>query len=239
MLTIDFHSHILPAIDDGSRDVKTSIEMLQMSSAQRIAVMAATPHFYAMHDRVEDFLQRRNEARESLQNCLAPGMPEILLGAEVAFFKGISRADKLAALTVENTKLLLLEMPFAPWTDEDIEEVRILAENRGFTVILAHVERYFSVRVNRKKMQELVRLPVTVQINAGSLLEWKSRGNVLRMFQDGQAHVLGSDCHGVSRRSPNLLAGREVLKKKLGQDVLDEIDQTGCRLLGYKEEKDV
>ena len=131
MLTIDFHSHILPAIDDGSRDVKTSIEMLQMSSAQRIAVMAATPHFYAMHDRVEDFLQRRNEARESLQNCLAPGMPEILLGAEVAFFKGISRADKLTALTVENTKLLLLEMPFAPWSDEDIEEVRILAEDPG------------------------------------------------------------------------------------------------------------
>ena len=80
-------------------------------------------------------------------------------------------------------------------------------------------------------MLELVRLPLIVQINAGSLLEWKSRGKVLRMFQDGQAHVLGSDCHGVSRRSPNLLAGREVLKKKLGQDVLDEIDQTGCRLL--------
>ena len=231
MLTIDFHSHILPAIDDGSRDVKTSIEMLQMSSAQRIAVMVATPHFYAMHDRVEDFLQRRNEARKSLQSCLTANMPEILLGAEVAFFKGISRADKLAALTVENTKLLLLEMPFAPWTDEDIEEVRILAENRGFTVMLAHVERYFSIRENRKKMQELLRLPVTVQINSGSLLDWKHRRKILRMFQDGQAHVLGSDCHGVSRRSPNLLAGREVLKKRLGQDILDDIDQTGYRLL--------
>ena len=231
MLIIDFHSHILPAIDDGSRDVKTSIEMLQMSSAQRIAVMIATPHFYPMHDRVEDFLQRRNEAHERLQSCLTADMPKIILGAEVAFFKGISRAEKLEAMTVENTKLLLLEMPFAPWSDEDIEEVRILAENRGFTVMLAHVERYFSIRENRKKMQELLRLPVIVQINSGSLLDWKKREKIVRMFQDGQAHVLGSDCHGVSRRSPNLLAGREVLKKRLGQDILDDIDQTGYRLL--------
>ena len=231
MLAIDFHSHILPAIDDGSRDVKTSIEMLQMSSAQRIAVMIATPHFYPMHDRVEDFLQRRNEAHERLQSCLTADMPKIILGAEVAFFKGISRADKLEAMTVENTKLLLLEMPFAPWSDEDIEEVRILAENRGFTVMLAHVERYFSIRENRKKMQELLRLPVIVQINSGSLLDWKKREKIVRMFQDGQAHVLGSDCHGVFRRSPNLLAGREVLKKRLGQDILDDIDQTGYRLL--------
>ncbi len=231
MLIIDFHSHILPAIDDGSRDVKTSIEMLQMSSAQRIAVMIATPHFYPMHDRVEDFLQRRNEAHERLQSCLTADMPKIILGAEVAFFKGISRAEKLEAMTVENTKLLLLEMPFAPWSDEDIEEVRILAENRGFTVMLAHVERYFSIRENRKKMQELLRLPVIVQINSGSLLDWKKREKIVRMFQDGQAHVLGSDCHGVFRRSPNLLAGREVLKKRLGQDILDDIDQTGYRLL--------
>lgn len=231
MLIIDFHSHILPAIDDGSRDVKTSIEMLQMPSAQRIAVMIATPHFYPMHDRVEDFLQRRNEAHERLQSCLTADMPKIILGAEVAFFKGISRAEKLEAMTVENTKLLLLEMPFAPWSDEDIEEVRILAENRGFTVMLAHVERYFSIRENRKKMQELLRLPVIVQINSGSLLDWKKREKIVRMFQDGQAHVLGSDCHGVFRRSPNLLAGREVLKKRLGQDILDDIDQTGYRLL--------
>ena len=231
MLAIDFHSHILPAIDDGSRDVKTSIEMLQMSSAQRIAVMIATPHFYPMHDRVEDFLQRRNEAHERLQSCLTADMPKIILGAEVAFFKGISRAEKLEAMTVENTKLLLLEMPFATWSDEDIEEVRILAENRGFTVMLAHVERYFSIRENRKKMQELLRLPVIVQINSGSLLDWKKREKIVRMFQDGQAHVLGSDCHGVFRRSPNLLAGREVLKKRLGQDILDDIDQTGYRLL--------
>ena len=202
-----------------------------MSSAQRIAVMIATPHFYPMHDRVEDFLQRRNEAHERLQSCLTADMPKIILGAEVAFFKGISRADKLEAMTVENTKLLLLEMPFATWSDEDIEEVRILAENRGFTVMLAHVERYFSIRENRKKMQELLRLPVIVQINSGSLLDWKKREKIVRMFQDGQAHVLGSDCHGVFRRSPNLLAGREVLKKRLGQDILDDIDQTGYRLL--------
>ena len=57
---------------------------------------------------------------------------------------------------------------------------------------------------------------------------------MIRMFQKRQAHILGSDCHGVHHRPPNLMEGRQRLEKKVGADILAEIDAYGCQLLGLR-----
>ncbi len=231
MPVIDFHSHILPGIDDGSRNIETTRGMLDLMKEQGVEWAVATPHFYASRDRMESFLARRKQAYETVCEGLPQEAPRILLGAEVAFFPGISRADKLGLLAVGDTGVLLLEMPFAPWENSYIEEVKYLSEKRKFTVLLAHLERYMNIPGNRKRIQELLELPVKVQINAQSLTEWKSRGRLVRMFRDGQAHFLGSDCHGLHRRPPNLPLGREALGQKLGLEFVDEMDEAGARLL--------
>jgi protein-tyrosine phosphatase len=158
-------------------------------------------------------------------------MPRLCLGAEVAFFEGISQAAQVDRLCLGDTDVLLLEMPFRPWRNRDVDEVEDLLNHRGFRVILAHLERYLPQRENRSLIQELLELPALVQINAESLLEWRGRGRVLRLFREGKAHLLGSDCHGVEFRSPNLGQGRAVLNKKLGPEVLAQIDRTGAGLL--------
>ena len=66
MCVIDFHSHILPGIDDGARNLETSLAMLDMAKAAGTDVMLATPHFYASRDRIDTFLQRRETARDAL-----------------------------------------------------------------------------------------------------------------------------------------------------------------------------
>lgn len=231
MAVIDFHSHILPSMDDGSKSVEMSMEMLKMAAAQGVDVMLATSHFYASSQRIEDFLTRRKSACERLMEVKKDFGPELRLGAEVAFFSGMSRADKLEALTVEGSRALLLEMPFAAWDRFDIREVKALMEERHFQVILAHLERYMSISQNKKWIQELLEMPVYVQINAESLLGWKNRRKILRMFMQGQAHFLGSDCHRNDRRRPNLSQGRDVLKKKLGDAFLEKMDEKGSRLL--------
>ena len=53
---IDFHSHILPGIDDGSADPEESLELLRRSARQGIRKMVATPHFYPRYDSPEKFL---------------------------------------------------------------------------------------------------------------------------------------------------------------------------------------
>ena len=231
MPVLDLHSHVLPGIDDGSPDVETSLEMLRLSAQQGVEAMVATPHFYAWRNRVERFLRRRQRAFEQLAPHLLPGLPDLYLGAEVAFFEGISEAEMLEELTLEGTDVLLLELPFRPWSGRDLDEVEALIECRGFQVVLAHLERYTMFSENRSLLLELMDMPLQVQINAESLLSWRGRGRLLKWFRNDQAHLLGSDCHGVEHRVPNLGQGREILRKKLGQDILDRIDRAGARLL--------
>lgn len=234
MAVIDFHSHILPGIDDGSKNVEMSIGMLHMAAEQNVDVMIATPHFYASRHRVEDFLKRRNHAYTRLKERLPEEAPDIKLGAEVAYFSGISRADRLDDLTIEGTNLILLEMPFMVWTDSVIREVEDLIKLREYQVILAHLERYTGASANRKWMEELFQLPLYVQINAESLLSWRTRRPLIKMFRNSQAHFLGSDCHRIDKRQPNLGEGRAVLEKKLGVGFLKKMDEKGSRLLQLK-----
>ena len=63
---IDFHSHILPGIDDGSKSVEMSIKMLRREAQQGISRVVATPHFYPQTDNPERFLRRRAEAERIL-----------------------------------------------------------------------------------------------------------------------------------------------------------------------------
>ena len=231
MAIIDMHCHILPGVDDGARDVETSLAMLEASRAQGVQYMVATPHFYATRDRVDTFLDRRREAWETLKSRMGADYPGIVLGAEVAFFRGISRAERLEALKIEGTDCLLLEMPFRPWSEDDVDEVSEILEKRGYTIILAHIERYLAMRGNSDYIGNLLELPVLAQINAESLLDWRQRGKLIKMVRNGQVHLLGSDCHGIHHRPPNLGEGREILRKKTGTEYLDRIDRRSEELL--------
>lgn len=231
MSIIDFHSHVLPGIDDGSKDVDMSLEMLRTASGQGVDVMIATPHFYASRRSVEQFLERRKNAYERLKEHLTDDFPKLMLGAEVAFFPGISKADKIGELTVEGTNLLLLEMPFSPWTDGEMQEVKDLVRTGRYHIMLAHLERYLAIPENRKKIEELQKLPVSVQINAESFLEWRKRRALIKMMDSSRCYFLGSDCHGLSHRAPNLGEGRAMAEKKLGAEFLRKTDEAGSSLL--------
>lgn len=233
MPIIDFHSHILPGIDDGSRNLETSTGMLSISKEQGVDAIAATPHFYAWRDRIDSFLARRNLAYlELMEECMGEDLPDIHVGAEVAFFEGISKAEDITRLTIDGNDVMLLEMPFRPWTTADLDEVAYMVDKRHLTLIMAHVERYMDFRSNRKYIAELIQMPVYIQINAESLLDRKLKGKLIKMFENGEADLLGSDCHGMHHRVPNLADGRRVLKEKLGTAFMEEMDQKGAGLLG-------
>ena len=80
---IDFHSHILPAIDDGSKNVEESIVLLDMLKDQGIKTVVATPHFDVQRETPAAFIERRQESYEMLRPHLKKDPPEIILGAEV------------------------------------------------------------------------------------------------------------------------------------------------------------
>lgn len=235
---IDLHCHILPYMDDGSPDVETSLAMLRRQAEQGIGAVCATSHYYAWQNDIETFCERRAAALQKLLDAWPEErLPRVIPAAEVAFFTGISACPDLGRLCIQGTKTLLLEMPFTEWNDFQVEEVSALVLDRGFQVVLVHPERFCGSRGNRDRLRELEELPVALQVNAKTLIRWRTRKLGLKLLQETQYPLLGSDCHNLTTRPPNLAEGRGVVARKLGEAFLMKMDQSAAGLIGPAAEK--
>ena len=219
---IDVHSHILPGMDDGSKSIEESISILKRMAEQNVETVIATSHFYADREMLEHYLARRERAYQKLTAAMeeaAVRLPEVILGAEVWYFDGISHSDSLRPLCTAGTDILLLEMPFSKWTERMIGEILSLKEESGFTVLLAHVERY--LRWQKKEIWErLSEQEILMQTNAEAFLERKTARKVFKMLKLGQVQLIGSDCHNLSSRPPNYSEAIEKIRKKLGEEAI-------------------
>ena len=239
---IDFHTHVLPNIDDGSRSMDMSLAMLAEEYAQGVTEVVATPHFYAQDMSMEDFLERRDSALAKVKKKTTVSdspYPTLRAGAEVYYFSGIGLADEVSMLTIEGTNTLLLEMPFSPWSSRVFENVEQLINRQNLTVVLAHVERYFGYQKNKSVWEKVFALPVIPQINSGSFIEKrrlfrrdKTYEFCIEFARKADRLIIGSDCHNLSDRAPNLKTGRAALEAALGSGVLALADKTVREVLG-------
>ncbi|WP_026490877.1 MULTISPECIES: CpsB/CapC family capsule biosynthesis tyrosine phosphatase [unclassified Butyrivibrio] len=234
---IDFHTHILPGIDDGSKDMNMTKKMIRMELEQGVDRIVFTPHFYADNDDLARFLSRRRESYEQLVESLSEDtdfeeidISEFKLGAEVLYFPGIGSSRCLTDLCVEDTRVLLLEMPFRKWTRDVYGEVRDIVEKQHLTVVLVHIERFRHYQKDLSVWNEVLELPVISQVNTECFLSWKSRRFAYKFIKEGHDILLGTDAHNVSSRPVNMAEGRTALKKKFGEGILTEIDQLSDKL---------
>ncbi len=221
---IDFHSHILPKMDDGSRSVEESLALLRMQAEQGVKKVIATPHFYANDEAVTEFLARRKASYEALAAEMTPDLPEVILGAEVRYYQGISRMENLKALCVENTNLLLLEMSVARWTDYTVREITDLSCRGDLSLILAHVERYLGLQSGRVRTQ-LEQSEILMQVNADFFTSFGSKGKALRMLGMHKVQLIGSDCHDLIHRPPQIGNAFDVIRKKFGSEFAEELTE--------------
>ena len=231
---VDFHSHILPGIDDGSSSLEQSISMLQMEAAQGIDRVIATPHFYAQHDKPEKFLRKRAEAEMLLREEMAKhtGLPELSIGCEVYYFNGISDSDILQELTIDKKRDILIEMPMPPWSERIYRDLENIWIKQDLIPVVAHVDRYIAPFHTFRIPERLEQLPVKVQANASFFLEKSTRRMTLRMLGKGRIHLLGSDCHDLSDRKPNLGDAVKVIQRKFGPDIIPYINSHEEEILG-------
>lgn len=198
----DFHTHILPGIDDGSKSVRESLSMLREEAGQGIEEVILTPHYYAGENSPAEFLKRRYSAWKKLEPFLSPELPKLRLGAEVQYFEGICTVEDIRHLRIVGTDLLLLEMPFTRWTNRMVEDVFELNDSLGIQIVLAHIERY--LRFQPKEVWQRLRDGgVWMQSNVSFFGGWKKRREAVGMLARGEIHLLGSDCHNMESRRPN------------------------------------
>lgn len=230
----DFHTHILPGMDDGSKSVHESIAMLREEAGQGVGEVFLTPHYYAEENSPVEFLKRRYGAWKKLEMFLSPELPKLRLGAEVQYFEGICSVEDIRHLRIVGTDLLLLEMPFTRWTSRVVEDVFELNDRCDIQIVLAHIERY--LRFQPKEVWQRLRDGgVWMQSNVSFFAGWKTRREAMDMFARGEIHLLGSDCHNMASRRPNwnLLPERtkELYEKSPLQAVLRQFDTDGIHLV--------
>lgn len=199
---IDFHTHILPHLDDGSRSVSESVNMLQEEARQGVKTVILTPHFYAEENSPVEFLKRRYKSWQKLEPYLSPELPNVRLGAEVQYFEGICNVEDVHHLRIIGTNLLLVEMPFNHWTNRMVEDILDLNERQDTQIVLAHIERYIDMQ-NQNVWQQLLAGGVLMQSNVSFFGNWKTRHQAMSMLKRGEIHLLGSDCHNMQTRRPN------------------------------------
>lgn len=230
---IDFHAHILPNMDDGSHSTEESLVMLGHEWQAGVRHVVLTPHFYPWRDTPEHFLQQRADAMERLQQAVAgePDRPVLYLGAEVAYFRGMSECEDLRALTINDTRYILVEPPMGRWSEQVYEELEQIHTKQGLIPIIAHIDRYVSHLTARRVITRLMELPVILQINAGAFLRKREAPLALRLVASRAARLLGSDCHDLSERAPNLGQAAQIISQKLGASCLADMDDFGQSLL--------
>ena len=213
---IDLHSHALPAIDDGAKDVKTSIKMLTDSFSQGVEICALKPHC-VLHqpDSLEKFLKARKAAFELLQYKLKQeniSAPELRLGAEVYFDNDISQYDDIKKLCIEGTNLLLVEFPMQNISRKSYEWLYSLTL-KGIKPLIAHVDRY---QCYEALINDFSDLDVAYQLNAENFLTFFGRRHIKKILRTNEKFVIGSDMHNLEDRPCNMQAAFLRAEKMLG-----------------------
>ena len=200
--TVDFHAHILPGMDHGSRDIAEAIAQWQLMTDFGVSLVVATPHFYAQRESsVEDFIARRNAAACELTANVAGG-PHLALGAEILLFRGLENMAGLDRLCIEGSNVLLLEMPLGGFGRAEVETVERIAA-MGLCPLIAHIDRCPTDALQLLYQSGCARY----QINAKGLLGLSRRAAAFRkMASDGMMSAIGSDLHGTDAKALRLLS---------------------------------
>ena len=137
----DCHCHVIPGVDDGSRDLAESRAMLELLIAAGATRVIATPHIFP--GRFPNEPEQLRPRYDELRAAVADLPVELELGAEHYLDETLHArvlADRLLAFGPE--RYVLFEcLPSGPVPVDLMRVVHALAA-RGYTPLLAHVERY-------------------------------------------------------------------------------------------------
>lgn len=221
---IDFHSHILPNVDDGSANLVESLNMLTMAADDGIKAMICTPHILKTADFYNDslYLSRFNELKAAAQ---AEDIPvELYLGSEIYLQPDI-HFDSIVA-TLNNTgKYFLVEFPMSniPRFSAQLFQ-RLISEGR--IPVIAHPERNVGFQQRPELAFRFAELGVLLQCNAPSLtgrLGPKIQQLSHTFIEHNLVQFVGSDCHETKHRICQLSKAYDVVISRWGQITADNL----------------
>ena len=223
---IDIHTHLLPELDDGSRSVDETLQMLKVMWEQGVDTVVATPHFYIDRQSPAEFISERDAAVEKLKSRLSEceNRPRIAVGAEVQFYPEIPDMEGIERLCLGGSRYLLVEMPFSQWSGYTYRSLSRLSSERRIVPVIAHIERYFDSKNDADKILRLKEAGALIQTNSSFIIERATRRKALNLLKKEEISFLGSDCHNLTTRPPDIGNGIEIAFGKLGGRMFEELE---------------
>ncbi len=199
---IDVHAHVIPEVDDGSREMEESLEMLKMAAEQGVCAVIATPHDSRRRKSLD--LQERVW---QLQDQIQKKYPDfcVYVGQETYYHSDLKeRLKKGEAYTMAGSRYVLVEFSPSVVYKELYYGIRNLRE-AGYLPILAHMERYHCFR--QEGTEELENMGCVFQMNYDSLQgNWfqKETRWCRKQVESGVIDLLGTDMHRIDWRAPEI-----------------------------------
>lgn len=219
---IDFHSHILPNIDDGSKSLEDSIELIKEAKQVGFTKIISTSHY------IEDYYDANEEERTKLINELKEKVQdigiELYLGNEIYITNQITDliAEKKAS-TINNSKYVLFELPMNS-KPIDAKEVVFRLMEKGYVPIIAHPERYSYVKKDIEYVRELAEMGALFQSNYGSCIGMygnDAKKTQKKLLKEGLIHFFGSDVHRREQVYPQMPKILKKLSKIISEEELE------------------
>ncbi len=219
---MDFHNHLMPAVDDGASDLDESREGLETLRSQGIETIITTPHLRgSMTTRtaeLEGFLGVLDEAWEQLTNLARSEFSEIRLERGVELMLDVPQpvlADSRVRLA--GTSFALVEFPFMSIPPNSTLAIRDLVQ-AGWNPIVAHPERYANMFPNYGLIESWREAGARIQVNSGSLVGFYGQSPkklAWAILRDGLADYLSSDYH--SRGKCSVAAAASYMTARGGE----------------------
>jgi protein-tyrosine phosphatase len=220
-MRIDLHNHILPGIDDGSKQIEESLEMAKIAIDDGIEVLVCTPHIFpgVYHNDTAIIRRAVNKLQRTLDEA---GLSlRLMIGADAHVSPNLLEDLQSGVVpSINGGRYFLLEPPHVGFpTYLKAEVKRYLAA--GYVPVLTHPERLDWARKHYALFKELVDMGCWMQITAGSLTGFFGAGVkqlTERCLLDGLVHVVATDAHSSSCRKPELKAAFARAVKLVGHE---------------------
>ncbi len=223
---IEMHCHILPGIDDGSKDIETSLKMIERLKEQGAKKIVLTPHYYSDTISLDDFLRKREQSFNALIREVPSGYPELIPAAEVYISQYLFNNQSIKDLCIGNSNYVLIEHPFSSrFDDRDYDRLLNLYCDYKVKPVLAHIERYKALMDDKYKLADLIEIGCMPQVNISTFDEAprKIKKKLFKFLKAGQIMLLGSDCHNLDTRPPEYEAGINAIIKECGKEAVYQL----------------
>lgn len=234
---VDFHTHILPNIDDGANSLEESLALIDSLQSQGVTDIVLSPHFYPDQQSCEQFLDSRDESfKILLDNYKSENKVNLFLGAEVYCNEYLLIARNLHPLCIKGTSLMLLELPLSKKLPNEVWNIiSKLSSHHGITPVIAHADRYpFVMKSPISTLKKLIEYGCIIQFGCDAFTSKSDLCKILECVDAGKVHVIGSDCHNTRLRPPRYKIACDVISSNLGIDKLTKLESNAKRLLEGK-----